>query len=141
MVEVAHFSSAVRIERPSGAAAYTLNFSALPEQNEFGTGTDRPCAIGFLNNPDEPVQVNAEILRSLYGLTAAECRLAANLCDGETPSAIARRLHVSESTVKTHLQSIFDKTQTRRQVQLIKLLVSLASSVTWPVSYLRRDAD
>jgi DNA-binding CsgD family transcriptional regulator len=128
-VAVSHFSNALSVRRPSGLPAYTLNFSALPEQNEFGTGADRPCAIGFLNDPDEPVQVDAEILKRLYGLTAAECRLAAHLCEGETLSVIAKRLKVGESTVKTQLQSIFDKTQTRRQVQLVKLLVSLASSV------------
>ncbi len=125
-VAVSHFSNAVSVSRPSGAAAYTLNFSALPEQNEFGTGADRPCAIGFLNDPDEPVQVDAEILKRLYALTEAECRLAAHLCEGETLSVIAKRLKVSQSTVKTQLQSIFDKTQTRRQVQLVKLLVNLA---------------
>jgi DNA-binding CsgD family transcriptional regulator len=130
VVDVPHFSSAVRIERPSGAPAYTLNFSALPEQNEFGSGADRPCAIGFLNDPEEPVKVDAEALKRLYGLTAAECRLAANLCDGETLAAVAKRLRVSESTVKTQLQSIFDKTQTRRQVQLVKLLIGLASPVS-----------
>jgi DNA-binding CsgD family transcriptional regulator len=127
-VAVSHFSNAVSVSRPSGAAAYTLNFSALPEQNEFGTGADRPCAIGFLNDPDAPVSVDAEVLKRLYGLTAAECRLAAHLCDGEALPVIAKRLKVSESTVKTQLQSIFEKTQTRRQVQLVKLLVSLASA-------------
>ena len=128
VVDVPHFSNAVRINRPSGLPAYTLNLSALPEHNEFGTGADRPCAIGFLNDPEEPVRVDAEILKRLYGLTAAECRLAAHLCDGDTLSAIAAKLGVRETTVKTQLQSIFDKTQTRRQVQLVKLLVSLASS-------------
>jgi DNA-binding CsgD family transcriptional regulator len=127
-VVVPHFSNALRINRPSGLAAYTLNVSALPEQNEFGAGADRPCAIGFLNDPQEPVKVEAEVLNRLYGLTAAECRLAAHLCEGEALSVIAKRLKVSESTVKTQLQSIFDKTQTRRQVQLVKLLISLASS-------------
>ncbi len=128
-IEVPHFSNALRIKRPSGLAAYTLNVSALPAQNEFGTGADRPSAIGFLNDPAEPVKVDAQILKRLYGLTAAECRLAAHLCEGVALSVIAKRLKVSESTVKTQVQSIFDKTQTRRQVQLVKLLIGLASSV------------
>jgi DNA-binding CsgD family transcriptional regulator len=127
-VVVPHFSNAQRINRPSGLSAYTLNLSALPAQNEFGTGADRPCAIGFLNDPDAPVGVDAEVLKRLYRLTVAECRLAARLCHGETLSVIARQLKVSESTVKTQLQGIFDKTQTRRQVQLVKLLISLSSS-------------
>ena len=125
VVAVSHFSKAVRVDRASGLIAYTLNFSALPEQNEFGGGAARPCAIAFLNDPDEPVQVDLDILRRLYGLTAAECRLASRLCDGHTLSAIAAQLRVSENTVKTQLRSIFGKTKTRRQAELVRLLVSL----------------
>jgi DNA-binding CsgD family transcriptional regulator len=127
-VEVPHFANAVRIERPSGGAAFSLNFSALPEQNEFGSGAEHPKAILFLNDPDKPVEVDAEVLKRLYSMTAAECRLASRLCDGDTLAAIAERLNLSENTVKSQLKSIFDKTGTRRQAQLVKLLVSLASS-------------
>ncbi len=127
-IEVPHFANAVRINRPSGGGAFTLNFSALPEQNEFGSGADHPSAIVFLNDPDKPVEVDAEVLKRLYGMTAAECRLASRLCDGDALPAIAARLNLSENTVKSQLKSIFDKTGTRRQAQLVKLLVSLASS-------------
>jgi DNA-binding CsgD family transcriptional regulator len=131
VIEVSHYSNAVRVNRPSGRAAFAINFSALPEQNEFGSGQDRPCAIVILSDPDEPIRVEAEVLKRLYALTAAECRLAACLCNGETLSVIAKELGLSENTVKTQLQSIFDKTETRRQVQLVKLLAGLGSSNTY----------
>jgi DNA-binding CsgD family transcriptional regulator len=130
-IKASHFSSAVSINRPSGRAPYTLNFSALSDMNEFATGLDQPFAIAILNDPDEPVRVDAEVLKRLYALTAAECRLASQLCSGETLSTIAKNLGVSENTVKTQLQSIFDKTETRRQVQLVKLLVGLGSTNTY----------
>jgi DNA-binding CsgD family transcriptional regulator len=127
-VDVPHFSQALRVERPSGRAAYALNVSALPIQNEFGSGTECPRAIAFLTDPAEPVQVDEQILHRLYGLTHAECRLAEAVCAGESLPAVAARLGVSENTAKTQLQSVFDKTGTHRQAQLVKLILSLSST-------------
>ena len=42
--------------------------------------------------------------------------------------AVARRIGVSENTAKPQLRSIFDKTATHRQGQLVKLLMGLAST-------------
>ena len=128
VLEVGHFSQAVRIERSSGRAACTLNVSALPLQNEFGSGPERPLAIGFLNDPAEPVKVDEELLRRLYDLTPAECRLAQQICTAEPLAAIAARLGTSENTVKSQLQSIFAKTGTHRQAALVKLLHGLAAT-------------
>ena len=104
-----------------------MNVSALPLKNEFGTGLEQPRAIAFLTDPAEPVKVDEEMLRQLYGLTGAECRLAGEICTGQSISAIAGRLGVSENTVKTQLQSIFEKTGTHRQAQVVKLMLSLSS--------------
>jgi DNA-binding CsgD family transcriptional regulator len=57
-----------------------------------------------------------------YELTPAEARVVNTLLAGRTIGSAARALGISEATVKTHLQHIFDKTGTRRQVDLVKLL-------------------
>ena len=61
------------------------------------------------------------MLRKLYGLTQAECRLVREVCSGEPLAAIAKRLQVSENTVKTQLQQVFQKTGTHGQMQLVHL--------------------
>lgn len=127
VVEVPHFLSAVRIYRPSGRAAYAINVSALPPVNEFGTGPEQPRAIAFLSDPAAPPEVDEAQLQRLYGLTPAECRVAAEVCSGNSLARMSERLCVTENTVKTQLQSIFDKTGTHRQAQLVKLLLSLSS--------------
>lgn len=40
---------------------------------------------------------------------------------------IADRMSLSQATVKTHLQHVFDKTGTHRQSDLIRLLLGLRS--------------
>lgn len=66
------------------------------------------------------------ILQQFYSLTPMELRVLHAVAEiGSTP-AIGRILGISESTVKTHLTSLFNKTGARRQVELIKLLAAYA---------------
>jgi len=127
-LDVPHFSRALSVERPSGRTAFTLQVSALPEANEFGCGPRSPRAIAFLADPARQAQPEASLLSELYGLTPAECRLALAVCAAESLATVAERLGVSENTAKSQLQSIYEKTGTHRQAQLVKLLLSLAST-------------
>ncbi len=58
-----------------------------------------------------------------YDLTPAEAKvLAAVIQAGGGVEAVAARLGVSRSTIKTHLERVFKKTGIRRQAGLVKLL-------------------
>jgi DNA-binding CsgD family transcriptional regulator len=61
-------------------------------------------------------------LRDDYGLTPTEARVVFHIADGGTVSSCADTLGVAESTVRTHLKSVFAKTGIRRQAQLQSLL-------------------
>jgi DNA-binding CsgD family transcriptional regulator len=68
-----------------------------------------------------------ETLMNIYKLTAMEVRvLQAVVKIGGTP-AVAEALGISETTVKTHLKGLFDKTGARRQADLVKLVAAHAS--------------
>jgi DNA-binding CsgD family transcriptional regulator len=68
-----------------------------------------------------------ETLMSIYRLTAMEGRVLQAVVEiGGTPS-IAVAFGISETTVKTHLRAVFDKTDVRRQADLVKLVASHAS--------------
>jgi DNA-binding CsgD family transcriptional regulator/PAS domain-containing protein len=56
----------------------------------------------------------------LYALTPAESRVVGVLLTGCTIGNAAKALGIKEATVKTHLQHVFDKTGTRRQVDLAR---------------------
>lgn len=61
-------------------------------------------------------------LRDAHGLTPQEVRIVLHLVDGGTVASAAVSLEVAESTVRTHLKSIFAKTGVTRQAHLGALL-------------------
>jgi DNA-binding CsgD family transcriptional regulator len=65
---------------------------------------------------------SADSLRSAFGLTPAEARLALRLQQGESLAEIADALSLSRDTVRQHLKSVFAKTKTNRQAELVLLL-------------------
>jgi DNA-binding CsgD family transcriptional regulator len=60
----------------------------------------------------------------LFHLTPAEARLAALIVGGYSLHAAACRLHISSNTARTHMKRIYDKTETHRQADLIRLVAS-----------------
>jgi DNA-binding CsgD family transcriptional regulator/PAS domain-containing protein len=68
-----------------------------------------------------------ETLAKLYQLTASEVRVLQAVVDIGGVQAIAQALGISQPTVKTHLHNIFQKTATKRQSELVKLVAGSAS--------------
>jgi DNA-binding CsgD family transcriptional regulator len=68
-------------------------------------------------------------LRERFGLTPAELRVALLTCEGIGLVEVARRLGVSINTARTHLQRVFDKTGTRRQADLVRLIARHPASL------------
>jgi DNA-binding CsgD family transcriptional regulator len=66
------------------------------------------------------------LLEQVFGLTPAECKVACLLAAGDSLTEISKALNIGIGTVRTQLKSIFMKTATRRQGQLIALLSHLA---------------
>jgi DNA-binding CsgD family transcriptional regulator len=83
------------------------------------------AAIVVLDMQDCP-HPDEDLLRDLFLLTPAEARVANRLSCGQDVASIARDLGVSRGTVRVHLKSLFWKTATRRQGELIALLAHLS---------------
>lgn len=73
-----------------------------------------------------PVTVGAapaqQLLEGLFDLTPAEARVARGICGGETVEMIAAGLGISRETIRTQLRSVFTKTGTHRQADLVRLI-------------------
>ena len=80
------------------------------------------CAIVMVADPDAR-RLSRAILRQLFDLTPAEACVAQALAHGEALEDIAATLDISLYTVKTHLQKLFRKTGTRRQGELVAMLL------------------
>jgi DNA-binding NarL/FixJ family response regulator len=66
-------------------------------------------------------------MRELYQLSAAEARVAAAIALGRTVEDIASATGVKEVTLRTQLRSIFQKTGTTRQVELVRVALSASA--------------
>ena len=64
-------------------------------------------------------------LRDVFGLTHAEARLAGRLAAGDDLASAAKRLGVSEGTLRGALKAIFRKTGAKRQAELVGLLTRI----------------
>ena len=63
-------------------------------------------------------------LRSHFGLTLAEARLALQLVAGETLRSAAAKLGISYETTRSSLKNIFKKTETCRQAELVLVVLT-----------------
>ena len=92
-----------------------------------GTATMDVGALVILHDPERVATPAAGMLRRLFGLTEAEADISLGLLQGLTLSEQARLRGSSLNTVKTLLYRVFDKTGTRRQAELVRLLSPLSN--------------
>jgi DNA-binding CsgD family transcriptional regulator len=88
--------------------------------------TSDGTSIVFILDLDAHPEPNPTTLRQMFGLTVAETRLALQIARGNTPSEIARTRRLSRTTIRSQLASVFAKTQTGRQAELVALLARIA---------------
>jgi DNA-binding CsgD family transcriptional regulator len=94
-----------------------------------GINYDAVAAV-FVRSAALDLGALTEAMGRLYGLSPAELRALQAVIDIGGVSRAASALGISEATVKTHLQRIFEKTGTRSQVDLIKLVADQASPLS-----------
>lgn len=83
----------------------------------------QPVALILVRDPTDDLERRRDGLQQRYGLTPAESRVAVELLKGGGRSAAAERLGISDATARTHLTRIFEKTDTRRQSELVTLIL------------------
>src|ERR1044072_913545 len=86
------------------------------------------CVV-FISDPDSMAIGDERRLQLLYGFTAAQARVATRLVDGCTVKEIDEGLKVGKETVRTHIRQILEKTHTRRQAELVGVLLRGALSL------------
>lgn len=65
------------------------------------------------------------ILAKTFGLTPSEAKLACIIARGAPPHIAAKELNISRETARNQLKSIFAKTDTHRQSELVALLLQV----------------
>ena len=118
---------AAQINYP-GQAEYVISILPVPKELQ-GTGfsldvdaNGSAIATVIIENKSIRRDRMTEDIREKFGLTRTEAAVALACMNGGTRLAIANELGVSDSTVRTHLSHIFEKTGVNRRTELIQLL-------------------
>jgi DNA-binding CsgD family transcriptional regulator len=113
---------ALSLPRASGKRALSVLVTPL-SVGRYVLGRRVAAVAVFVTDPEEIVETPPESLRRLYGLTAAEARLACHLLGGETLHEAKDELGITTNTARTHLKRIFSKTGAQRQSELMQTLL------------------
>jgi DNA-binding CsgD family transcriptional regulator/PAS domain-containing protein len=87
----------------------------------------RAAAAVFIEVASDRPGSSLDAVAAGFKLTPAETRVLAGLVSGRTLAETADDLSVARTTARTHLDSIFRKTGTSRQAELMMLTTRLAS--------------
>lgn len=79
--------------------------------------------LAVVHDPEAIVLLDASLIRQLHGLTVTEAALAVSLAQGRTLAEFADERGCSEETARTHLKRVLGKTETRRQADLVRMLL------------------
>lgn len=114
----------MRIALPNGDFLHCL---VMPIPLELSARWDIALASGcvavFLSKPSG-LQLPPKRLASLYGLSPAEARLAAKLSALRSVEQAADELCITVHTARSQLKSIFTKTGSQSQSELLMLLAT-----------------
>jgi DNA-binding CsgD family transcriptional regulator/PAS domain-containing protein len=110
--------------RPSGKRAYVIHVLPAHRRNA-DEPLRRPMALVLIIDPEDEPEPAAALLRRLYRFTEAEAEVALHVMHGADLKQISDELSISLTTVRTHLHHVFDKTDTHRQAELVRLLLGL----------------
>ncbi|MEJ2801474.1 hypothetical protein WAE61_06310 [Comamonadaceae bacterium PP-2] len=95
----------------------------LPFAPALGVHVRDALALVAVQGPQWRVPAPGSLLRTLFGLTPAEIRLVHHLIQNDEPlPAVAEQLQLSLNTLRTQLRAVFQKTHTRRQSDLLRLM-------------------
>ena len=106
-----------------GMIASLLPLGDAAAQPVGGTGGPARWAV-FIQDPKTPVPMPGEAFARLYKLSPAELRVAMALTSGMTVEEIADSQGGSAATVRTHIKKLFAKTETNRQIDLVRLILA-----------------
>lgn len=121
---------ALTVTRPSGRRAFGVLVSPI-RVVEFPLASKRPVAAVVITDPDSSPADASGVLVQLFGLTAAEAKVARLLIEGLRPQAIADHLEVSINTARTHVKRIQSKIGAHSQGDLVRVLVRTTGADAW----------
>lgn len=122
-VKAPHNGSArvLRLRRPKPAAPIVLRLVEA-------IGGD-PYVVGLITTIVSWPERLTKLVQEVFSLTGAEADVLRELALGQTVKEIAAASDRSEPTIRSHVSALLDKTETRSQVELIRMTLGLLEAV------------
>jgi DNA-binding CsgD family transcriptional regulator len=120
----------VLLKHPAGQ---TLQASWV-ELDQDGVGLGSPTLL-LLREPEAELTSPLSNAAAFYHLTTGETQMLAQVLNGHTLAEAAAILGVARSTVKSQLDAIYRKTNTHRQADLVRLVMSLTSPLRSKIKF------
>lgn len=114
----------LQIHGNHGRLMATLKLCPAPPPDGADSQVRTIAFIKLLEPLAQPTLVPG--LKAQWGFTFAEAQLAQQLMHGLSLDEAARRISVTKNTVRTQLRSLFMKTETHRQAELVRVLLKLS---------------
>lgn len=114
------------ISRPSGRRPLSLMLIPLPAP-PMHFGARYPVGLVVIRDPGNAADLDPELIAGAYGLTPREADFAQAFVGAASVAGAAAQLGIAESTARQYLKAVFDKTGTRNQARLMKLLMTLTA--------------
>ncbi|MDA7948789.1 MAG: hypothetical protein MPJ78_15095, partial [Hyphomicrobiaceae bacterium] len=111
----------LKIPRPSGKKAFGAVLIPMQSQKDVGSGS--ATAAIFLFDPLANRTTAIELFVKSHDLSRSEAELAHRLSLGDSLDEAAAYRGISRNTAKGQLRSIFAKTNTNRQSELVSFLL------------------
>lgn len=108
-------SEVLVIERPRANRPLILSLCSLSKG-------DAPRLMLIFRDPDMEPTPQWQVFTRHFNLSAQEARLSLALADGLSLAECSEIFYISLHTARSHLKSIFAKTETRRQSDLLRLI-------------------
>ncbi len=118
-----HFSSVLKVPVGSGGRSYTLQFSSITLEAARNIGVANAALIFLSDSSDSAVPSDTD-LQAAFDLTPAEARVARVAIEIDSVNEIAAQLSISVNTVKTHLKSIYAKTEATSRSQFVRRVLA-----------------
>jgi DNA-binding CsgD family transcriptional regulator len=121
----------LRVTRLSGAAPLLVVPVPLPPPAfPLWELSESARVLVLIVDPSTRNRAAASALRTTFGLTNAEARVAVLVGSGLSGPQAAQALRIAPATVKTHLARCFEKMGIRSQVELARLLAALPADLS-----------
>lgn len=119
--------TAVQLLDYDGAALKLIGSPLPARRQDFACLRPIARSVVFIFDEASRSPPPMRLIAQLYRLTPAERRLAEALLSGESLTDYSERMGLTRNTLKTQLRSLFAKTDTARQSDLVRRLTKLAA--------------